>query len=593
MTNQTKNYVLFVDGEQKGPFSSKDIRAMIMDGSLDSSQLVWTEGLENWTAIGVIPELFVSDSANHAAKDTVKTKAAYSSTTFSEKLQTSAKLAAAQARLEKLARIDLSSALGALGESAYDAGIDRARLHEPYEAVVELRRKVDLLREVPDIDKGAGMVEKAKYQANKGKRAIEIEKLLHEQKGIFRRIGEEVSSAQDVPDALQSPLHIVRAKKLEIAQVESEIELLRSKVSGVLAKPSRILGVTGILILCFVGWNFAMPRYDSWKAAESARKQAKVVEENISKVRAESQRMEMESLGRRKQMEEEKRIAAAELEKERLAQKLKREEENTAKALAKEQLEQQRKLEDEKKKMEADSAKVEKEKKRAQDDIEKEAKRVQDEKSARIAAAAAQQDRKTLASKLLSELSLSPKVVFSRSLQQAGATIEMRGKNIEKLRELQQSGDWLGLLSESDGRRMDMFPDARSIESEVSTLRRADFKILIKSRFQKTQDADLYLIKFPERYRVVDSSTSWERHPDGIGYLHTWSPEDGPVFVVVGNYETAGRFLGKTEAAYSEELRGLDKKKGLGELTDEAFSSSVTALRQRAYQAISQWVTER
>jgi hypothetical protein len=586
MTNQSKNYVILVNGEKKGPFSSKDIRAMITDGSLDSSQLVWAEGLENWTAIGVIPELFVSDSANHAAKETAKTKMAYASTTFFEKVQTSAKLAAAQARLEKLTRIDLSSALGTLGELAYDAGVNRARLHEPYEAIVELRRKIDLLREVPDIEEGAGMVEKTKYQANKGKRAIEIEQLLHEQKGLFRQIGEAVSSAQDVPDSLQSPLNSVRAKRLEIAQVESEIELLRSKVSGVLARPARILGVTGILILCFVGWNLAMPRYDRWRAAESARKQTKIAEEDVAKYRAESQRMEIESLGRRKQMEEEKRIAAAELEKERLAQKLKREEENTARALAKEQLEQQlerqRKLADEKKKMEADTAKVEKEEKRAQD-----------EKSARIAAIAAQQDRKTLASKLLSELSLSPpKVVLSRSLEQAGTTIEMRGKNIEKLRELQQSGDWLGMLSESNGRRMDMFPDALSIESQVSMLRRARFKILLKSDFQKTQDANLYLITFPDRYRVVGKSNHWERHPDGIGYFHEWTPEDGPVIIVFGNYKTADPFLVETEVMYSKELRGLDQKKDLGELTNEAFSSSVTALRQHAYQAISKWATE-
>jgi hypothetical protein len=43
---------------------------------------------------------------------------------------------------------------------------------------------------------------------------------------------------------------------------------------------------------------------------------------------------------------------------------------------------------------------------------------------------------------------------------------------------------------------------------------------------------------------------------------------------------------------YSKELRGLDQKKDLGELTNEAFSSSVTALRQHAYQAISKWATE-
>ena len=579
MNTQPNSYMVLIDGEQKGPFSVADIHTMIRDGSLNSSNLAWTEGLEEWTPISTIPDLGTSEPASAGPKDEAKPKVPQPNATFAEKVQTSAKLAGAQARLEKLNRIDLPAALTKLGESAYEARFDQAGLNERYEAINELRRNVELLRAAPDIDESASMAEKVKHQAKKGKRALEVEGLLHKQKSAFREIGEVVASMEDVPNELQKPLAVVQTKRKEIAVVAVEIESLRSKVSGIFAKPGRVLAGVGIVVLGFLGWNFMMPRYENWKASQEVRKQQKIAEAETAKYEAESKRMEMESRERRKQMEEEQRIATAEREKERLAQKLKREEEDAAQALAREQAEQERKLEEERRMMEVATAQAKKEEKKAQD-----------ERNAKIAAAAAQEDRKALAAKLLSSVPLSPKIVLSGRLQQAGTSVEMRGENIEKLRELQQSGDWLGLLSALDGRAMNEYPDARSIESEVSTLQRSYFKILLRTRFQESQSSEIYLIKFPDRYSVVDSSTSWERHPDGIGYLHTWSPADGPIIVTTGNYETAGRFLNKTEQAYREELRALDKKKDLGELTEDAFVASVATLRQRAYQEISQWV---
>lgn len=580
MNTQANNYMVFIDGEKKGPFSVADIHTMIRDGALNSSDLVWTECLEDWVPISTIPGLITSEPASAAPKEEEQPKVPQPNATFAEKVQTSAKLAAAQARLEKLNRIDLTAALTKLGESAYEARFDQAGLNERYEAINELRRNVELLRAAPEIDESASMAEKAKHQAQKGKRGLEVEGLLHNQKSAFREIGEVVASLEDVPNELQQPLAAVQTKRKEIAVVTDEIESLRSKVSGIFAKPGRVLAVAGVVVLGFLAWNFVTPRYENWKVNQEVQKQQKIAEAEIAKYEAESKRMEMESLERRKQMEEEQRIASAEREKERLAQKLKREEEDAARALARDQREQERKLEVERRKMVQ---------------AEREEEKAEDERNARIAAAAAQEDRKALAAKLLAAVPLSPKVLLSRSLQQAGTSIEMRGENVEVLRELQEKADWLGLLSTLDGRQMDEYPNARSIESEVSTLQRSDFKILLKTRFQETRSAELYLIKFPdpERYSVVDSSTRWERHPDGIGYLNTWSPEDGPVIVVVGNYKTAGTYLRKAKSAYYDEFRALDKKKDLGELTDEAFSASVATLRQRAYQAISQWAAGR
>lgn len=518
-------------------------------------------------------------------------------TTFAEKVQTSAKLAAAQANIEKLKRVNLRAALTELGQTAYESSFKGAGLQDQYDAINELKRSIGNLKKEPDISDDAGMAEKIKQKANKGKRALEIEGLLRKQKALFREIGEAIISIEEVPNELQQPLDNVQAQQRKIDELTNEIESLRSKVSGVFAKPGRVLAVIALVIMVFLAWNFVMPRYESWKAEKEMEKQMKIAEAEVqkqqklaeaemAKYEAETNRMQMESLQRRKQMEEEQRIADAQREKERLEQRLKREEEETARALAAERMAAERKLEEERRQAAAAAA-----------EAEREARRAKEEEDARIAAAEAQVDRKALAEKLFAPIPLSPNVSLARSIKQSDASIEMRGENLALLQELHQKKDWLGLLSALAGRPLDEYPDARTIERASSSLLRSNYKILLRTRFQETNSSQLYMVKFPEQnrysYGVMNSSSRWERHPDGIGYLHTWSPEDGPVIILVGNYNTAGTFLRETQQAYRNELSALKKKKDLGELTEDAVASSIEILRQRAHQAVSQWTATR
>lgn len=566
MPDQSENYIILIDGQQSGPFSIERIRSMLGEGALDPSHLVWKEGFEDWTPISAIPDLLpVSHMpTSHDSEAKAKPKVTESRATFTEKIQTSAKLAAAQAKLEKLKRVDLNAAFAKLGEAAYQISFQGPDLQSKYDAIEKLNQQIGALREAKPVGDDAGMAEKAKRQLKKGKQAVEAEGLLHKQKNLFKEIGEVVALMEGIPPDLQQNMADLSAKQLQIAQVIDEIESLRSRVSGIFAKPGKVIAVVGVVLVLFVAWNFMVPRYENWKAGQEASKQQKLAEAEIAN-------FEMESLQRRKKMEEEDRIATAEREKERLVQKITREEEEVARALAAERTRQERTLDEERRRMEA------------------EAKRVQEEQNARIAAAAAQQDRAALAAKLLAAVPLLPEIALSHRLQQVGTSVEMRGENVELLRELQEKGDWLGLLGVLDGRQMLEYPDARHIESRVSRLQKSSFKILLKTQFQETRSAELYLITSPDHYSVVDYSTSWERHPDGIGYLHTWRPEDGPVIAVIGNDETAGNYLRKARAVYYEEMRALNQKKDLGELTYESFMASVTELRRRAYQDITQW----
>ena len=53
----SKEWWYSLQGERKGPVSSKELRALIEDGILNSRHLVWKQGLENWLPIAEVDEL--------------------------------------------------------------------------------------------------------------------------------------------------------------------------------------------------------------------------------------------------------------------------------------------------------------------------------------------------------------------------------------------------------------------------------------------------------------------------------------------------------------------------------------------------------
>lgn len=584
MQEDTETYMLLKDGEQSGPLTLAEIKTMLSDASISDSDFVWKEGMEEWVAISSIPSLVTSTKPTSVTAETptVEPTQVKPVLTFGEKLATSGKLAAAQAKLEKLRRMDLQSARQELGEAAFLISFDSPRLSEQYAVLVQIGEQIDELRKTTPLAETAGAADKAKSYAKRGKQAIEIESLTHKRKNAICEIGKEVENTNNAPESLSSLIEKINRVKIEIDKIEKEIAILSSRVSGLFAKPGRVLAVAAILLVLYMGWSFAVPRYENWKMNQEAKTQQKRADAEIATYEAESKRLEMESQARQNQMEEEERVQKAERDKERLAENLARKEEATARSIATRQAEEERRNEQEQRKIALASTQAEKEREK-----------VEGEQKARVAAGEAQKERASLAANLLGKVRLTPSLAVSGKLQSMGTSMEMRGENIEKIAKLQKDGDWLQLLACLDGRDLVEYPDARSIESEVASLQRSDFKILLRTRFQETNTDELYFITFPNRYSVVNASNSWERHPDGIGYLHNWSPEDGPIIVVSGNYETAGSYLRKTEQAYSQELRALDKKKALGELSADAFNASIEALRNRAHETIAQWASGR
>lgn len=50
-----------IDGEQRGPMPQSKLRMLFRDGRIDTTTLVWRDGLTNWTPIGDVPEILTTD----------------------------------------------------------------------------------------------------------------------------------------------------------------------------------------------------------------------------------------------------------------------------------------------------------------------------------------------------------------------------------------------------------------------------------------------------------------------------------------------------------------------------------------------------
>jgi len=56
-TGHVSDWRVAVKGEQRGPFSLEQVRAMIAEGRLPADALVWRPGMANWAPVGSVPEL--------------------------------------------------------------------------------------------------------------------------------------------------------------------------------------------------------------------------------------------------------------------------------------------------------------------------------------------------------------------------------------------------------------------------------------------------------------------------------------------------------------------------------------------------------
>ena len=258
-------------------------------------------------------------------------------------------------------------------------------------------------------------------------------------------------------------------------------------------------------------------------------------------------------------------------------------------------------------------AKVQREIKQREADRLARAKREQAERDAREKSAEQDAVRESIAD--ISKMVLKPSVAVSAKLRSFGAVTEFRGEDLQALQKLHANRDWNGLI-----KRLGFGPDKTDWLSSSSPgvqaanqakwkLDRTDFNLFVRTRtalpFDKISVPEsrshrvggighaLFFVKIPTRYNRPEDEpfrwdASWDKHPDGNGYLHEWDTGDAEIFLMFGekpiNPYPDGVLQDKLDTLsrqYQEQARKLVQKKKLGELSETDLTSQISRLRSQ------------
>lgn len=103
----------------------------------------------------------------------------------------------------------------------------------------------------------------------------------------------------------------------------------------------------------------------------------------------------------------------------------------------------------------------------------------------------------------------------------------------------------------------------------------------------------LYLISFPlQHHGDIELESYWDAHPDGIGYLHKWTPKRGYSVIVLSEDDNAvRRKIGQWQTEEWQKKAELDTKLRLGEIDSDYKEAELSAVRSRLQKAAVTWAT--
>jgi|GEM_PF-3264312 len=573
------------DGQQFGPYSEEEIKQHIEAGKFSQDDLAWTEGQADWTPLSNVlhttpipppppqKQAFSTNEPSSAKPSESSTK------TFSEsiveKATFAARLTQKQAHKKKLEMVDLKQADYQIGKKAYESNIAPEHYPEIRSQIAEARQQIEAHRNAPEAAT-VSLTDKAKAAANAAGRTAKVEALTMKQKGLLTDLGTKLRENSTDDPALAAEIANARKTAETIHNLDSEIQSLSSKTFTWARRPLLIVSILIGLVVASIAYGWGKGIYQRWsiqRQTQHIQQQAQAQTAQIAAEMAELQRKDAEDRKKEKK-DREVRLAQERLDQQK--RELERQQEARARQTQTETEQRQREAERE----EQQRQKIQTDAERAQKD--------------EVAKKQEQEQRAAFAADRFSRLSVSPRAALSATLKRLGVSVELRGKDTDTLQSLLQQRDYLKLISYLRDRPYTEYPPVGEIENAIRTLARKDFSILLKTTLSESRDNELYLISFPDNdYRIVESSSSWERHPDGIGYLHKWSLSDGPVILLTGNYKTVQDPIHSFNDSARKQCEALKQKKELGEIDEGAYQARVAEVRKATYDGILQWALSR
>ncbi|WP_298288907.1 hypothetical protein [Novosphingobium sp.] len=497
--------------------------------------------------------------------------------TFIDKFAVGFAIAKTQTEIAKLKRFDLKDTHARIGEAVVAEGIDRPSFKHLLDRFKSTEQQIQRLDGAHKLPSDAQVSEKGAYVAARAKAKVQIEKIRLQQKAVLVEVGEIFSRESDIPESFAN--EVAHAKELteRIASKEAEVLELKATVSSFYRHPLRVAGALIALIVIYNVWVQASAAHGRWQAQRQAELAIKESDARIKEVEAEARRFELEERERRAKEELERKLAG-----ERARAERKQQEEEQKAAIAREKEEDAQRLRD---------AELAQERARVAEQEAWTAKQASIAEEARKKEQAAQTERAQLAERLLSEIDLYPKIYLSGGLIAERARVDFVSKEIDALRQAQQSKDWLSMISLlEDGQPYTAYPVSQEIEKVARKLKSKAFSFILRTPRLYNSPKYLYCAYFEQMPgAMMEYRSVGQEHPDGIGYITNWSPTIGPMIFIVGDYYNHRETLDKFYRESAKQIMGLATKLRIGELTAEEYQVAEKDLRLRVFNTVKAW----
>ena len=539
------------------------------------------------------------------------------------RLGRSASIAKKQALLKKLTSLDMPSADVAIGTKAQGVGIGKDYYKHLYESVDRIDAAIAAKRVPIKAEVHATLTDKAKLATVNAKNRAEVEVLLLNRKRLLAELGKHLREEPETDPSLAAEVDAARQVLARVASTEKEIASLSAAVPRLLRRPFFATGVLMVLLWLVYNSGSIKSFYDHWSIERQIARQSQEASAEAARLKLEAERVALQMKLEVAKRERDREVQHAQRELEVKQEEMEREKRDREALLEVAQIQEEREKRDieealkfsqeqERREAELRAEEMEREKRdreaavneaQEQERREKELlgeqmvmreemkkKTAEEAAQAKIAHATEQATRARLAADKFRTF-LPPKVVLCNSLKQQNATVELSGKLSKPITELLKKSDWLGLINLAVDKQYEELPGVEEMDSALNNLMNTEFKILLRTSLAESNDRRLYVISFSGEGSSVSSySVFWDKHPDGIGLLHSWRPEDGQVVIVLSNWEQI-KFLGKVQDSIRSQEEALKQKCELGEIGENAVQARMAEIRDAAYKKVFNWAS--
>lgn len=209
-----------------------------------------------------------------------------------------------------------------------------------------------------------------------------------------------------------------------------------------------------------------------------------------------------------------------------------------------------------------------------------------------------QNSRLIYAADAFGAVKLDPDVTFSPQVKAIGASVEIKGESLAHLQKLYTEKDWLGLYRFTDKSNAKDLPQESLIGYAAKDIGEEPLNLILKTPYKRHDGDDqllaFFIWKFEPGHLMFDSRFLWaggvNAHPDGIGYVYQWQPKKHDVFFVIGDRRKVPDAYRAIQRSYREEIRRLEAKLRLTELTREAYLADASKLDEQTITKIRHWV---